>query len=160
MILHHSLLISDQSGHLFPDWFVDSILPVKCMKCDTKVTYGTFKPSSFWSVAYLHGEGIQGYRDRSVLSKPSSNFWREGKQTNKQRQKNLCQNDSSVIHGIYVIHIHLYCYTIASNCAFPWIPTLLVFGQFHRAVDVGRHLLAGEVTALLVSRVGVVSLCL
>lgn len=39
-------------------------------------------------------------------------------------------------------------------------PTLLVFGEFQGAVDVGRHLLACEVTALLVSSVGVVRLCL
>lgn len=36
--------------------------------------------------------------------------------------------------------------------------TLLVFGQLHRAVDVGGHLPTGEVAPLLVPAVGVISL--
>lgn len=38
--------------------------------------------------------------------------------------------------------------------------TLLIFGELHRAVDIGSHFLCGEVAPLLVPSVRIVSLCL
>lgn len=42
----------------------------------------------------------------------------------------------------------------------PCALTFLIFGQLHRAVDVGRHLASGEAALLLVSAVRVVALWL
>lgn len=101
-----------------------------------------------WWKANLHGKSVEGDRDWSVLSQPSSNFCKESQIYIKIKTLYLT-NQYITLQLLLWFSVH------QLNTL-----TLLVLGQLHRGVDVGCHLAGAEATALLVSAVRVVALWL
>lgn len=105
-----------------------------------------------WWNTDLHGKGVQGDRDWSVLSKPSSNFCEERQSSSKASTsqvhipaKKTKQNSN---------HQQNFCFFLRQLSTL----TLLIFGQLHGGVDVGGHLAGAEAAVLLAATVGVVAL--